>query len=111
MSGSAVLHGRQLVVSALRRGGAPDANAAYEESLMRRTTTSILSVIAAVVLVLPGLARAAEEGPFGLGISAGEPTGISAKYFFSENAAMDATVDRFTPPEASNSTCGACSLR
>jgi hypothetical protein len=60
---------------------------------MRRTSFSILfAIVAGVVLASPALARDGDEGPFGLGISAGEPTGISAKYFFSEDAAIDATV-------------------
>jgi len=59
---------------------------------MRRTTISILFMIAAAtVLALPALAQDGDRGPLGIGITAGEPTGVSLKYFFSENAAIDAT--------------------
>ena len=38
-----------------------------------------------------GLAHDEDDGPFDLGISAGEP-GLSVKYFTSDNMALEATV-------------------
>jgi len=52
----------------------------------------VITSMLAMLLAAPALAWDGEEGPFGLGISAGEPTGVSAKYFFSENVAIDAVV-------------------
>ena len=52
----------------------------------------LILVLAIALLANPASALDGDEGPFGLGISAGEPTGITAKYFFGENVALDALV-------------------
>lgn len=63
---------------------------------MRRSIFDIgrILVVFAVItlLTVPAQARDGNEGPFGLGISVGEPTGVTAKYFFGENVAVDGLV-------------------
>ena len=56
-----------------------------------RITPILMTLILAVLLATPALARDGDEGPFGLGISVGEPTGISAKYFFDEDIVRHTT--------------------
>jgi hypothetical protein len=40
----------------------------------------------------PGAARAEEKGAFGIGLILGEPTGVSAKLYLSDDKAVDAAV-------------------
>ncbi len=57
--------------------------------MIRRAMTMVT-----IALMLIGFSSTAiaEKGPFGLGIVAGEPTGINAKYFFDKKNAIDGTI-------------------
>jgi hypothetical protein len=59
-----------------------------------RSFLALLSLVSALALGQARDARAqgTEKGVFGLGIILGEPTGISAKLYLSDNTAVDAAV-------------------
>lgn len=59
---------------------------------MRRLLLAGLTVaVLSIALAAPASAQS-EKGVFGLGIILGEPTGLSAKYYLADDAAIDAAV-------------------
>ena len=55
-------------------------------------------ILIVCIMICPSLVHAGQEGPFGLGIILGDPTGISAKYWLDKSNAIDAAIgfDRFS---------------
>jgi len=45
-----------------------------------------------IALAVPGVSVAEDKGLFGVGLIVGEPTGVSAKYYLSDDTAVDGAV-------------------
>jgi hypothetical protein len=75
-----------------RMSGSRDSWSVRDAVLFRAHTIPILGLLAALAWMVPRAAAAQEAREFGLGIIIGDPTGLSGKYFFSEENALDFAV-------------------